>query len=210
MEFQRKVWPFYPPDACAVDHLAGARTDPSRRAHMHTSPLRSRIAAPRTSWRALPSVHNDMHCKKVNTGPACTEYRAVLMPRTGTGAAGKFFRGVSTSQLFAGVGGGQGVFGRDAGIDDLAGRRLIVDNIDTTLAGDGNDAVLVTKVKAPREPHVSCRPVRSTRFERRDEAKARESSANSSACVSAGARTPALKPCTRVQSRCTPSGAKLL
>lgn len=43
--------------------------------------------------------------------------------------------------------------GRQARQRDLAGRRFIVDDVDTTLACDGNHTVLVAKVKAPREPH---------------------------------------------------------
>ena len=41
-------------------------------------------------------------------------------------------------------------------IRDLAGRRLIVNDINATLPGDGDDAVLVAKVQAPREAHCSC------------------------------------------------------
>jgi len=39
---------------------------------------------------------------------------------------------------------------------NLARGRLIVNNVDAALASNSNDAVLVAKVEAPREPHRTC------------------------------------------------------
>jgi len=50
----------------------------------------------------------------------------------------------------------QGGMACSGGRRNLARGRLIVNDVDAALASNGDDAVLVAKVEAPREPHRTC------------------------------------------------------